>query len=48
MVTKIQQGLPVSQDYRFHRVAGGEIQQGYWLRRIAGSGTGMMPVPEPE
>ena len=36
MVTKIQQGLPVSQDYRLHRVAGGEIQQGYWLRRITG------------
>ena len=38
MVTKIQQGLPVTQDYRLHRFAGGEIQQGYWLRTIAGSG----------
>ena len=48
VVTEIQQGLPVTQDYRLHRVAGGEIQQGYWLRRIAGSGTGVLPVLEPE
>ena len=43
MVTEIQQGLPVKQDYRLHRVAG-DIQQGYWLQRIASSG--VLPVTE--
>ena len=33
MVTEIQQGLPVKQDYRLHRVAG-DIQQGYWFREL--------------
>ena len=37
MVTEIQQGLPVKQDYRLHRVAG-DIQQGYWFREL--------PAPE--
>ena len=46
MVTEIQQGLPVTQDYRLRRVAGGEIQQGYWLQRITGSGTGVLLVTE--
>ena len=35
---KSSKGYRFKQDYRLHRVAGGEIQQGYWLRRIAGSG----------
>ena len=37
MVTKTQQGLPVKQDYRLHRVSG-DIQQGYWFREL--------PAPE--
>ena len=37
MVTEIQQGLLVKQDYRLHRVAG-DIQQGYWFREL--------PAPE--
>ena len=45
---KSSKGYRFKQDYRLHRVAGGEIQQGYWLRRIAGSGTRVMPVLEPE
>ena len=46
MVTEIQQGLPVTKNYQLHRVAGGEIHQGYWLQRIAGSGTGVRLVTE--
>ena len=40
MVTEIQQGLPVKQDYWLHRVAG-DIQQGYWFREL------LVPPPPP-
>ena len=54
MVTEIQQGLPVKQDYRLHRVAG-DIQQGYWFRELPAPeccrfrsfvGSGVLPVTE--
>ena len=54
MVTEIQQGLPVKQDYRLHRVAG-DIQQGYWFRELPApeccrfqsvAGSGGLPVTE--
>ena len=48
MFTETQQGLPVKQDYRLHRVAG-DIQQGYWFRELPApecSGSGVLPVTE--
>ena len=54
MVTETQQGLPVKQDYRLHRVAG-DIQQGYWFRELPApeccrfrsvAGSGVLPVTE--
>ena len=54
MVTETQQGLPVKQDNRLHRVAG-DIQQGYWFRELPApeccrfrsvAGSGVLPVTE--
>ena len=54
MVTEIQQGLLVKQDYRLHRVAG-DLQQGYWFRELPApeccrfrsvTGSGVLPVTE--